>query len=79
MFRPAFRWSVMAIAAAASVSLTLPYPSLSAKQSSSEQAPTTPFSQPAQQTPDPPPRAISRQYAPLCHGANISALRAPES
>jgi membrane-bound inhibitor of C-type lysozyme len=60
VFMPAFRWSVIAIAAAASVSLTLPYPSLSAEQSSPEQAPTTPSSQPAQQTPIPPPRAISR-------------------
>jgi uncharacterized lipoprotein YbaY len=57
MFMPAFRATAVFIAIAASVSLNLLHPNLSAQQSSPDQAPA---SQPPQQTPAPPPHSSSR-------------------
>jgi len=60
MFLRAFRLSAIVLAATASVSLVLWDPSLSAQESSPTQSPTAQQSQPAQQTPAPAPRTISR-------------------
>lgn len=57
MFMPSFRVAAVVIAIATSVSPMLLHPSLSAQQSSTDQAPTAP---PAQQTPAPPPHSSSR-------------------
>ena len=60
MFMPAFRVAAVVIAIAASVSLTLLHPSLSAQQSSTGSSTGTAAPPPAQQTPAPPPHSSSR-------------------
>ena len=60
MFMPAFRVAAVVIAIASLVSLSLLHPTLSAQQSSPDQAPAASAPQPAQQTSAPPPHSSSR-------------------
>jgi uncharacterized lipoprotein YbaY len=60
MFMPAIRATAVFLAIAASVSLSLPHPSIRGQQSSPDQAPAAAAPQPAQQTPAPLPHSSSR-------------------